>query len=99
MNLPKLNKKDMIAIVITVVILILMAIPNYIPKGDCEVARAGYTCDTILNVMRENCNYLQNNSFSDQNIVWYVNNLCELQNKYHDFNLDCSNIQAVCNNG
>jgi hypothetical protein len=99
-----MKKSSIIAIVILAVIVVVLAIPNYTPKGTCEVARANNTCDSFKNVMYENCVWLRtqepyNNSAPQ--IRWYIQNLCGLQNQYHGTSYNCSDIDSssvsVCN--
>lgn len=100
-SLPKLTKHDKIAIAILIIFVILVSIPVYAPKGDCEVARPGYKCDSVKNVMIENCNYWAKyncNTAADSSLVqieWYIKNLCDYQSKKQS--LDCSNLKNACN--
>jgi hypothetical protein len=104
-NFPKikLTKVDIVAIIALIIFVILVAIPTYLPKGNCEVARPDYKCDSLKNVMIENCNYWGNYSCNTQadvsltQIEWYIGNLCNLQNQYHNSGLDCSNLKKACN--
>jgi len=96
MKIPKLSKKDILSIIIVMFFIILLAIPNFIDKSNCEVARPDYKCATISEVLKENCAYLQTNNYTDQSIIWYVQNLCQLQNKYHNSGFDCSNTIQIC---
>ena len=99
----KLSKADYIAIIVLIVFLILVSIPTYAPKDDCEVARPDYKCASLKDVMIENCNYwgeYQCNTNADVSlpqIEWYIGNLCKLQNQYHNTGLDCSNLKLACN--
>ena len=99
----KLSKWDKISIIILIIFVILVTIPVYIPKGGCEVARAGYKCASFKDVMSENCVYWGNYScntsadISLTQIEWYIENLCNLQNQYHNTGLDCSNLNSACN--
>jgi len=99
----KLRKWDFIAIAALLVFLILLTVPFYVPKNNCEVARAEYECATFEEVMIENCNYWGEydcNTEADVSlpqIEWYIGNLCSLQNQYHSTGLDCSNLQVACN--
>jgi len=99
----KLSKWGMISIIALIVFVILVAIPVYIPKGECEVARPGYKCASLKNVMIENCIYWGNYNcdtsadISLKQIEWYIENLCKLQNQYHNTGLDCSNLKSACN--
>jgi hypothetical protein len=105
LSLPKmrLGRVDIISIVILIIFLILVFIPSYVSKGDCEVARPAYKCASLKNVMIENCIYWGKyncNTTADVSlpqIEWYIGNLCELQNKYHNSGLDCSNLKQTCN--
>lgn len=102
MNLPKLEKRDWIAIAALVIFVILMSIHAYVDKGDCEVARAGYKCESIKNVLIENCRYWGNFScdstkdVSLPNVEWYIGNLCKLGKDKYGFP-DCGNLKNVCN--
>ena len=99
----KLRREDMIAISVLIIFLIIMAIPIYAPKDGCEVARAGYKCESIENVMIENCEYWSEfncNTEADNSLVqieWYIGELCKLQNQEHKTGLDCNNLQYACN--
>jgi len=99
----KLAKQDIIAIIALIIIVILVTIPTYLPKGECEVARPNYKCASFKEVLIENCNYwgsYECNTGADVSlpqIEWYIENLCELQNKYHNTGLDCSNLKSACN--
>ena len=104
-SIPKveLSNKDKIAVAGLVVFLVFMYIVINLPRGDCEVARPGYKCQSIKNVMVENCNYWSGYScdtskdISLKQVEWYIGNLCNLQNQYHSSGLDCSNLQRACN--
>ena len=102
-KLPKLKRFDKIAILVLIIFVILVAIPVYKDKGDCEVARPGYKCESAKNVMIEHCEYWgQYNCDTDADVslpqvVWYIENLCELHNEYHDAGLSCANLQTACN--
>jgi hypothetical protein len=97
----KLTKRDYLGIAILVISLIVLSYPQYLPKGECEVARPGYKCETAHKVMIENCDYWGNfscNTNADVSlpqIEWYIGNLCGIT-KNKD-NLDCSNLKAACN--
>jgi hypothetical protein len=99
----KLSKLDVVSIIFLIVFLILVSIPVWIPKEGCEVARPGYKCASFEDVMIENCVYWgkyecdTNADISLTQIEWYIENLCELQNKYHNTGLDCSNLRKACN--
>lgn len=99
----KLTRQDKIAIVALILFVIIFSIPVYLPKGDCEIARAGYKCDSAKNVMIENCGYWgkfscdTSKDSSLPQIEWYIGNLCKIQNQYHNTGLDCTNLKAACN--
>jgi hypothetical protein len=99
----KPSKVDIISIMILIIFLILVSIPSYVSKGDCEVARPAYKCASLKNVMIENCVYWGKyscNSTADVSlpqVEWYIGNLCDLQNQYHNTGLDCSNLKQACN--
>lgn len=99
----KLGRWDILAIIALIIIVILISIPTYLPKGECEIARPGYECASFKDVMIENCDYWGEydcNTESDislPDIEWYIKNLCELQNKHHNTGLDCSNLKSACN--
>jgi hypothetical protein len=100
---PKLSKADIISIMALIIFVIIVSIPTYLPKGECEVARPAYKCASFKNVMIENCVYWGNyncNTNADVSlpqIEWYIENLCNLQNQYHNSGLDCSNLKKACN--
>ena len=99
----KLSKADIAALIVLIVFLILVSIPTYMSKGDCEVARPNYKCASLKDVMIENCNYWgtyecnTNADVSLPQVEWYIGNLCNLQNQYHNTGLDCSNLKLACN--
>jgi len=99
----KLTKIDIISIIALIIFVILVTIPVYLPKENCEVARPGYKCASLKDVMIENCIYWGNyscNTDSDVSlpqIEWYIGNLCNLQNQYHSSGLECSNLKKACN--
>jgi hypothetical protein len=99
----KLTKKDIISIIALIVFLILVSIPVYVSKGECEISRPEYKCASIKNVMIENCVYWgsyncnTNADVSLTQVEWYIKNLCDLQNNYHQTGLDCSNLKSACN--
>jgi len=86
----KPSKVDIISIIILIVFIILVSIPSYISKGECEVARPAYKCESLKNVMIENCAYWGKydcNTKTDVSLTqieWYIGNLCDLQNQYHN---------------
>ncbi|MEM5790832.1 MAG: hypothetical protein QXP77_02190 [Candidatus Aenigmatarchaeota archaeon] len=100
---PKLSKVDIASIIFLIIFFILVSLPNYMPKNGCEVARPAYKCASFKDVMIENCVYWGNYNCDTQadislpQIEWYIDNLCELQNKYHNSGLDCSNLKKACN--
>jgi hypothetical protein len=97
-----ITKKDMFAIIALVLFVFLMAVPIYKDKEGCEIAQAGYTCDSAENVMIDNCKYWAQwncDSSADSSlpqIEWYIGNLCEIYKKNHDANFDCS-LPVACN--
>ena len=99
----KLSKWDTISIIALIIFIILVSYPVYIPKGECEVARAGYKCASLEEVMIENCVYWGKydcNTEADVSlpqIEWYIEKLCNLQNQYHNTGLVCSNLKSACN--
>ncbi|MBU3904638.1 MAG: hypothetical protein KJ906_00620 [Nanoarchaeota archaeon] len=103
MKLPKLDKSEKIAIAFALIFLILVAIPVYRDKGDCEVARPGYECASAQEVMIENCNYWSKyncDTSADNSLVqveWYIDNLCDIHNRYNKNDVDCSNLKTACN--
>ena len=102
MQLPKMGKNDWLAIAALIILVGLVAIPSYVDKGNCEVARAGYTCANFKDVLIENCNYWGNFScdstkdVSLPQIEWYIGNLCKLGKDKYKFP-DCANLKNVCN--
>jgi hypothetical protein len=99
----KLTRWDVIAVVILILFVIVVTIPNYVSKDDCEVARPAYKCASFKDVMIENCVYWGNYSCNTQSdvslpqIEWYIDNMCNLQNQYHNSGLDCSSLKGACN--
>ena len=99
----KLKRWDIVAIIGLIIFLILVSFPTYIPKGECEVSRPNYKCASFKDVMIENCIYWgkyncnTNSDVSLPDIEWYIKNLCDLQNRYHNTGLDCSNLNSACN--
>ena len=99
----KLKRWDIISILSLVLFLILISIPTFVPKDNCEVARPEYKCATFEEVMIENCNYWGEYDCDTQadvsltQVEWYIGNLCNLQNQYHSAGLDCSTLQIACN--
>jgi hypothetical protein len=99
----KITKTDIAAMIALIVLLALVAVPTYSSKDNCEIARPGYKCASIKDVMIENCNYWgkysckTNADASLPQIEWYIGNLCTMQNQYHSTGLDCSNLKSACN--
>jgi hypothetical protein len=91
-----MSKKDALAVVCLVVFVGAISWVNYTDKTNCEVARPNYECVTITSAIAENCNYLDTNGFHDEGIKWYVVQLCKLQNKAHNGNIDCTNPVDIC---
>ncbi|MDD5416788.1 MAG: hypothetical protein PHU12_02315 [Candidatus Aenigmarchaeota archaeon] len=102
-KIPKLKKWDKIALVGLIIFIILMAIPVYRSKGDCEVARPEYKCESAKNVMIEHCTYwaqYQCDTSADislPQVEWYIKNLCEIYNQNHNAGLNCNNLKLACN--
>lgn len=102
MKFPKMEKRDWVAVSALIIFVVLVSIPAYVDKGSCEVARAGYKCDSIKNVLVENCNYWGNFSCNSRNDVslpqveWYIGNLCKLGKDKYGFP-NCANLKNVCN--
>jgi hypothetical protein len=100
-SFPKLTKEDKIAITILIIFIIFVSIPVYTPKGECEVARPGYKCESAKNVMIENCEYwaeYECDTTADTSLVqieWYIQSLCEYQSGKEP--LDCANLKMACN--
>jgi hypothetical protein len=69
----------------------------------CEVSGTEYKCASFKTVMIDNCIRWENYNCStkaDANlsqVEWYIENLCKLQNQYHNSDLDCSNLKKACN--
>ena len=103
MKLLKLSRTDVLAIVVLVVFVAVISLPAYLPKNGCEVARPDYKCVTFVDVMKENCQFWgkydcdTNADPSLPDLVWYTQNLCNLQNENHGSGFDCSDLNSVCN--
>lgn len=99
----KLGKFDLIAIAALAGFIVLMAALIYAPKGNCEVARAGFACVPAKEVIIEDCNYWSKwncDSTKDASlpdIEFQIGSLCKIQNSLHGSGLDCSNLKIVCN--
>jgi hypothetical protein len=99
----KMGKWDKISIITLIVFAIIFTLPTLVPKGECEVARPGYKCASLKDVMIEHCQYWgeydcdTEADISLEQVEWYIENLCNLQNQYHDSGLDCSNLKRACN--
>jgi len=107
----KINKLDILGIVLLVIFIIIVSIPVYIPKDGCEVARPGYECESAKNVIIENCRvwgefnceHCEKNDWescidsSVPSIEWYIGSLCDVHNQHHSDKLDCSNLKLACN--
>jgi len=97
-----LARKDWLYILALVIFIAILTYPNYVNKGNCEVARPGFKCESVRNVMIENCNYWSTytcDTSKDVSLVqieWYIGKLCDLQ-KQKDPSLDCSNLKTACN--
>lgn len=103
LKILKLSKWDKIAVAGLVIFIIIVSIPVYTPKGECEVARPGYKCASIKDVIIENCLYWGKyncNTSADvslSQIEWYIKNLCELESKKGTQGIDCNNLKLTCN--
>ncbi len=99
----KMSKWDKISILILLIFVILVTLPLFVPKGECEVARAGYKCASLKEVMIEHCEFWGEYGCDTQadvsleQVEWYIENLCNLQNKEHNTGLDCSDLKSACN--
>ena len=99
----KMSKWDKISIMILLVFVILVTLPVFVPKGECEVARAGYKCASLKDVMIEHCEFWGEYGCDTQadvsleQVEWYIENLCNLQNQEHGTGLDCSDLKSACN--
>lgn len=99
----KLGKWDLIAMAALAGFIILMAALIYGPKGNCEVARAGFTCVPAKDVIIEDCNYWSkwncdsSKDASLPDIEFEIGSLCKIQNNLHGTGLDCSNLKTACN--
>ena len=98
------RRVDWIALVALVVLVIVLALPDYLPKNGCEVARAAYKCLPAKTVMVENCDMWGNfscDSTADTSlpqVEWYIDNLCTIHNRLHpDDQLSCGNLRTACN--
>ncbi len=99
----KLSKWDKLAVLALLLFILVMAIPVYTPKGDCEVARPGYKCASARDVMIENCEYWGKyacNTSADVSlpqVEWYIGNLCKIANRDHNYGYDCADLKHACN--
>ncbi|MFQ6009882.1 MAG: hypothetical protein ACE5J7_02060 [Candidatus Aenigmatarchaeota archaeon] len=102
-KLPKLTRFDKIAVAALVIFVILVSIPVYTDKAGCEVARPGYKCASAKEVMVEHCEYWgnwtcdSNAHISLPQVEWYIDNLCDIHNRYHSNRFDCANLKLACN--
>ncbi len=103
LKLPKLSKWDFAAIAALVIFLVLVLIPVYIPKGECEIARPAYKCASARSVMIENCEYWgkfecdSSKDISLPQVEWYIGNLCKIANRNHNYGYNCANLKSTCN--
>ncbi len=103
MKLPKLDRGEKLAIAIAIIFLILVSIPVYRSKNGCEVVRPGYECASAAAVMIEQCNYWSKfscDTSADNSLVqveWYIDNLCDIHNRYNKNDVDCTNLKLACN--
>lgn len=99
----KLGKGEIALLATFIVFLILVSIPVYTDKHGCEVARPGYKCASAYEVIIENCKHFAKYNcnvsadISLAQVVWYIKNLCEIANKYHNYGFDCSDAKSICN--
>ena len=99
----KVSKTDILSIIVLIIFIAFLSYPTYAPKGECEVARPANKCASFKDVMVENCVYWGKyncNTASDVSlpqIEWYIQNMCNLQNQYHNSDLDCSSLKQACN--
>lgn len=98
------RRKDWLAVALLLVVIAVFAIPTYLPKNGCEVARAAYKCIPAKDVIIENCNLWGNwscNTAADsslEQVEWYIGNLCKLHDQLHpDDSLNCDNLKIACN--
>jgi hypothetical protein len=100
---PKLTRTDILSVIVLIIFVIFLSYPTYAPKDDCEVSRPEYKCASFKDVMIENCEYWgkyncdTNADVSLTQIEWYIDNLCKLQNQYHNSGLGCSSLKSACN--
>ncbi len=98
----RIGKKEAAVTAVFLIFLFLASYPLHKPKNGCEIARPGYKCASSLDVLRENCEYWARyncNTSADPSlpqVVWYIENLCRIANRYHNTNFDCSNPKLVC---
>lgn len=103
LKFPKLSKWDALAIAALMIFLVLVSIPVYIPKGECEIARPAYKCASARSVMIENCEYWgkyqcdSSNDVSLPQVEWYIGNLCKIANRNHNYGYDCASLRQACN--
>jgi len=98
------HRKDWLALALLVVVVVIFAIPAYISKNGCEIARPGYECLPAKTVMAEHCEYWGNfscDSSKDNSlpqVEWYIGNLCTIHNRLHPSDsIDCTNLLRACN--
>ena len=97
------RKKDWIALAVLIIFVVMLALPSYLPKNGCEVARPNYKCESAKNVIIENCVFWGKwscDTTADESLTqveWYIGNLCGIHNKYNSDKLDCSNLKLACN--
>jgi len=100
---PKLNRTDILSVIVLIIFVIFLSYPTYAPKDDCEVSRPEYKCASFKDVMIENCDYWgkyncdTNADVSLTQIEWYIDSLCKLQTQYHSSGLGCSSLKSACN--
>ncbi|NOZ81931.1 MAG: hypothetical protein GXO63_02155 [Candidatus Micrarchaeota archaeon] len=53
----KLKTSEIAAVAGLVIFTFVLLLPSFLPKNGCEVARPGYKCASIEDVLKENCVY------------------------------------------
>ena len=101
--IPKFTRRDWAALIVLIVVVAILAIPQYADKGGCEVARPEYKCESAKLVITENCQLWEKYSCdttkdnSLPQVEWYIGKLCDIHNRLHgDDKLDCSNLKSTC---
>ncbi len=90
---------DIAALLLLLVFAVMISSPEALMDQACEVARPDYECIT-KQALYESCGHLQKenpNNATDLQIRWYMENLCETENKLHDTGLNCKDMTELCN--